>query len=189
MEWQTLCRENPHATPESCLERLRLRAVPAENAGATSAAPRVTPGIATAGKKRTSEKVDTKPQKKRVKVKVEEKVSDAEAKRLVCEMHACALGMVRSYLPGVVAGLPQQTKQWAEFKQKHGGDFSKGAVLTLHVRSNGKRPSAIYDERIKAVLVTRNAALAERFYRVFLKFEVLRGRMSKLRLEWPEWWQ
>lgn len=201
LDWQTLCKENPLATPESCLERLKLKAVSAETTGAASAAPSVTPGddcgkgvgsvseSAVAGKKRKSKQVATRPQKVRVKVEVEETVSDAEARQLVREMHTCALIMVRDYLPDVVAGLPQEKKRWAEYKQQHGGDFSKGSVLTLLVRSNGKRPTAIYDDRVKAVLVTRNAALAERFYKVFPNFEVLRGRMNKLQLQWAAWWQ
>lgn len=122
---------------------------------------------------------------KRVKVEVEEKVSDAEARQLMCEMHAYALEMVNSKLPGMVKRLVRQKTEWMEFKKKNGGDFTSGSLLTVLVRANGKRPSLLYDERVKAILVERHA----RFCKVFPTFEVLRFRMSKLKLEWPEWWQ
>lgn len=122
MEWHKLQLENPSETAESCLERLRMKAVSAENSGATSAAPRVTPGdddgkvigsgreSATAnstkvGEKRKKKQVATKVQIKRVEVELEDQATDAEAKQLVCEMHARVLELVNSKLPGVVKGL------------------------------------------------------------------------------------
>lgn len=71
------------------------------------------------GEKRKSKQSAAKVQLKRVKVEVEETVSDAEAEQLVCEMHAHALERVNSKLPGVVEGLVQQKKKWAEFQKKH----------------------------------------------------------------------
>lgn len=97
--------------------------------------------------------------------------------------------MVGARLPGMSAGLllPKNKKQWKEYMVANGGDFRRGTLLGLLVRSNGKSRTP-YDDRARADLVTRNATLSRRFYAVFPTFEVLRGRMSTLKLEWPEWW-
>lgn len=139
------------------------------------------------GEKRKKKQADAKPSKKRVKVEVEVVVSDEEAKALIRRMHVCGLEMVNAHLPGMSAMLPQQKKQWKEYKKTNGGDFSKAALLTLLVRSSG-RSRTLYDGRVRDDLVALNTALTREFYAVFPTFEVLRGRMSKLRLDWPKWW-
>ena len=204
MEWHKLKVENPCETPESCLERLRIKAGSTDNASATSAAPRVTPidddgkvigsgreSVAASStkvgekRKRKQEGTKTKTQNCRVKVEVDDRVTDAEAKQLVREMHARVLDLVNSKLPFVVKGLYSQKKEWKVFKKRNGGDFSKRSLLTLLMNANGKQPRLLYDDKVKTLLVEQHT----RFYRAFPTFEVLRPRMLALRLEWPEWWQ
>ena len=176
--------------------------MPAENSGATSAAPSLPPGndegrkigagrksvtksSAKVGEKRAKNQMDTNVRIKRVKVEVEDQATDAEAKQLVCEMHAGVLKLVDSKLPGVVNGLHSRRNEWAKYKKKHGGDFTKRSLLSLLVHSNGAQPRLLYDKKVETLVIEEHS----RFYKVFPTFEVLRGRMNKLKLEWPEWWQ
>ena len=202
MEWHKLQMENPNETAESCLKRLRTKAVSEENAGATSAAPSRLPGndgggkigagnkstaasSAKVGKKRAKGEVDTGVERKKVKVEVEDQATDTEAKQLVCEMHASVLKLVNSELPGVVKGLYSRRNEWAKYKRRHGGDFTKCSLLSLLVSSNGAQPRLLYDGKIKTLFIEKYP----RFYKAFPTFEVLRPRMKKLGLTWPAWWE
>ena len=202
MQWHKLQLENPSETAESCLRRLRTKAVSAENSGATSAAPSLPPcnddgrktGVghksvaessAKVGEKRAKNQMGTDVRIKRVKVEVEDHATDEEAKQLVCKMHASVLQLVDSKLPGVVNGVYSRRNEWAKYKKKHGGDFTKRLLLSLLVHSNGAQPRLLYDNKVKTLVIEDHS----RFYKVFPTFEVLRGRMNKLKLEWPAWWE
>lgn len=167
MEWHKRQLENPSETPESCLKRLRMKS---ESVAVSST---------------KVEYTKPKTQNGRVRVEVEDRVTDAEAKQLVREMHASVLELVNSKIPGVVKGLYSQKKEWMVFKKRHGGDFSKSSLLTLLMNANGKQPRFLYDDKVKTLLYEQHT----RFYKAFLTFEVLRLRMKKLGCEWPEWWQ
>lgn len=191
MKWQKLCQENPSVTAESLLERVAVQAGVAENAGATSAAPRVTPvdDSGKVGEKRENG-CTSNTARTRVKVEAEDEVSDAEAKRLVGSMYTLALRLVNKELKGVTKGLPSKRKEWGVYKKDHGGDFSKGSMLSNLQRANGFLPGCFYtDGRIKTALIELDGVLAGRLFKAFPTFQVLRGRMGRLNLSWPAWWQ
>ena len=184
MEWHDMQNKYPSETPESCLKRLRMKALSTEKASATSAAPRVTPAdnvtTTKAGEKR-----------KNGECKLDKETGKRQKKELTPGMRLRA-DMLRDMHPHFVK---VAREVWSDKTQPQCRsvmvDGKEKNTVAYLLRMACRNPTSLLEDRVKKKMLSAEPTFCRKFYETFEGKRGNKKLMSyPLKLDsssWPKW--